>query len=496
MISFFRKYAVAIMWVVLISFGLTMFAGTVLSGVFSGSVSKEQAREEFLNGVVLLGDISISRPVFNQYLNENVQRFQMTRPFQNPSPEMVELLQYNAYQQAVQYHVLLKGANDANIKVNKSELNEYLNLRIQQFGLTSKKELKDALKERKASYKAFVESQKNDVKVQKFIRSLQDKVTVSDDDVDKKYTELNVQHLLVMVNENRDEKAALERITSINAQITGGLPFSEAVQQYSDDNNAKENRGVLGYVADNVVMSFYDAMHETEVGEITAPVRTPFGYHLIKVLDRREKIRPIDLDYQITKQEIAQSRKEAVVEEYVQQHVTPLTPRFDDALLEAYDAKLELDNERAIAAYQRLLSQVPYSAIPHYYLAMMYANQGDMKTAQNELEKGVIKGEANPQFDSAAVHLALAKLYKQQGELEKAQERLDHALTISESDLFALSQAKPLVESFGSASQKLKVKRLITNLQDKIKEMQDKIDAQNSPETLEPKEEVETETVK
>lgn len=66
------------------------------------------------------------------------------------------------------------------------------------------------------------------------------------------------------------------------------VPFAELAKGLSDDPSAKENGGDLGYFTSmQMVYPFETAAYEGKVGEITNPVRTRYGYHLLKVLDRR-----------------------------------------------------------------------------------------------------------------------------------------------------------------------------------------------------------------
>lgn len=65
-------------------------------------------------------------------------------------------------------------------------------------------------------------------------------------------------------------------------------PFDEIAFLASEDESAKQNRGNLGYfTAFSMVYSFETAVYNTPVGKVVGPIRTKFGYHIIKVTDRR-----------------------------------------------------------------------------------------------------------------------------------------------------------------------------------------------------------------
>ena len=103
--------------------------------------------------------------------------------------------------------------------------------------------------------------------------------------------EVNASHILVMVPKNstpevEDEK--LKRIEEIRKEIIAGKDFNEAAVEYSEDPSAKNNKGSLGYfTAFQMVVPFENAAFTTPVGEISAPVRSAYGYHILKVHDVR-----------------------------------------------------------------------------------------------------------------------------------------------------------------------------------------------------------------
>lgn len=105
-------------------------------------------------------------------------------------------------------------------------------------------------------------------------------------------TELNASHILINVDENaspEDTLQAYNKALDIRKKAIGGQEFSSLAKQYSDDPSATRNGGNLGYfTAFQMVYPFESAAYATKEGAISMPVRTRFGYHLIKVLDKRE----------------------------------------------------------------------------------------------------------------------------------------------------------------------------------------------------------------
>ena len=104
--------------------------------------------------------------------------------------------------------------------------------------------------------------------------------------------EVHAAHLLLTLDENalpEDTLSVYNQILDLKKRAENGEDFGDLAQKYSQDPSAKENRGDLGYFsAFRMVYPFESAAYETKEGKISNPVRTRFGYHLIKVNDIRE----------------------------------------------------------------------------------------------------------------------------------------------------------------------------------------------------------------
>ena len=95
----------------------------------------------------------------------------------------------------------------------------------------------------------------------------------------KNYTEVSAEHILV----DSEEKAS-ELFKDIN---DGKISFEDCAREYSKCPSGK-NGGSLGYFKKGVmVKEFEDAAFGAEKGKIVGPVQTKFGWHLIKVIDKR-----------------------------------------------------------------------------------------------------------------------------------------------------------------------------------------------------------------
>mgnify|MGYP001334832323 CR=1 FL=1 len=103
--------------------------------------------------------------------------------------------------------------------------------------------------------------------------------------------DINASHILINIeNDNNDE--ALDKIQKIRSEIIDEeISFEDAAIKYSDDKSSKENQGNLGYfTAFMMVYDFESAAYTTKVGEISKPVKTKYGYHLIRVNEKRDAV--------------------------------------------------------------------------------------------------------------------------------------------------------------------------------------------------------------
>ena len=103
--------------------------------------------------------------------------------------------------------------------------------------------------------------------------------------------EVRAAHILISLKPGatpQDTLNAYTRIVEIRQKALSGETFEDLAATYSEDPSAKMNNGDLGYfTALQMVYPFENAAYTTPPGQISIPVRTRFGYHILKVLDRR-----------------------------------------------------------------------------------------------------------------------------------------------------------------------------------------------------------------
>lgn len=99
-----------------------------------------------------------------------------------------------------------------------------------------------------------------------------------------------VRHILIKTNELIDDAEARKRLLALKARIADGDDFAALARAHSDDKGSALKGGDLGWVEPgSLVKPFEDAMSKLTVNQISEPIQSQFGWHLIQVLDRKEK---------------------------------------------------------------------------------------------------------------------------------------------------------------------------------------------------------------
>ncbi len=99
-----------------------------------------------------------------------------------------------------------------------------------------------------------------------------------------------VRHILISPSEIRSPAEAQLLSLELHRRLNAGEDFAILAKQYSDDPGSGSNGGELGWTMDGqMVPEFEQTVHATAIGEISAPFKSQFGWHLLQVTDRRQQ---------------------------------------------------------------------------------------------------------------------------------------------------------------------------------------------------------------
>jgi peptidyl-prolyl cis-trans isomerase SurA len=103
-------------------------------------------------------------------------------------------------------------------------------------------------------------------------------------------TQTHARHILIRTSEVVSDAEAKQRLAQLRLRITGGDDFATLARAHSDDTGSALNGGDLGWVnPGDTVPAFEEVMAGLAPGEISQPFQTPFGWHIVQVLERRDQ---------------------------------------------------------------------------------------------------------------------------------------------------------------------------------------------------------------
>ncbi len=171
---------------------------------------------------------------------------------------------------------------------SKEEIDEYLDLYIN-FKLKVR-EARTRGYDTTQAFKKEYETYKNDL-IRPYLSETRAIDSLCEEAYERMHWEVDAAHILIRLPENplpSDTLEAYEKIVSIHQMALNGEDFSELAKKYSDDPSAVTNGGRLGYfTVFQMVYPFETAAYTTKPGQISPIIRTRFGYHILKVYDKR-----------------------------------------------------------------------------------------------------------------------------------------------------------------------------------------------------------------
>lgn len=129
----------------------------------------------------------------------------------------------------------------------------------------------------------------------------------------------HARHILIKLSEVVSEKDAKRKMDGIKERLDNGTKFEEMARQYSEDGSAN-NGGDLGWVnPGDTVPPFEKAMNALGLGEISEPILTSFGWHIIQVIERRQQDMTKEASRLKARQEIRVRKSEEAYQDWIRE---------------------------------------------------------------------------------------------------------------------------------------------------------------------------------
>jgi peptidyl-prolyl cis-trans isomerase SurA len=225
----------------------------------------------------------------------NIRKQYEGRADQLPPPNVLER---QVLERLIMNRLLLERAATSNTKVSDEEVDQAV-AGVAQQNKMSPAQLRDSLQREGIGFNAFRDQVRDELIIQRLRqRIVQSRVEVSDTEVEVLLAsnslntgEVHLGHLLVAVPENATPEqieTARGKADGVSKLISEGMEFNAAAIRYSDGPQALDG-GDLGWrPIDQVPTFFAEQIQAMNPGDITQPIRSPAGFHIIKVHDRRD----------------------------------------------------------------------------------------------------------------------------------------------------------------------------------------------------------------
>ena len=210
--------------------------------------------------------------------------------------------------------ILLIAANRQNTSLSASEIDSVMNDRYLRFG--GKEKFAENLKSNGIELD-FVKTQIIEgTTIEKFLDvNLKDATTVSEDDILKAYNQdktATVRHILLMTQGKSDsEKVEIrKKMEMILEKARKGADFAKLANEYSEDPGSNKNGGIYeNFGKGHMVKPFEDEAFSVPIGGISNIFETQFGYHILKVIDRKKETKPLSEVHDQLKGQLEQQKK-------------------------------------------------------------------------------------------------------------------------------------------------------------------------------------------
>ncbi len=109
--------------------------------------------------------------------------------------------------------------------------------------------------------------------------------------IERKGEKIHTRHILIQVTPTEeDEQEIIKKLSEIKTEIMNGGDFGEIALKYSDDNNAAKDKGHLGvFEVDRLAIpAFQSILKDMQIGGFSAPFKTEYGYHIVRLNDRKQ----------------------------------------------------------------------------------------------------------------------------------------------------------------------------------------------------------------
>lgn len=260
---------------------------------------------------------------------------------QNPGITVGQEIRRQVLENLIQMEVVKQDANKRNIKVDENKITEQINAVKEQLG--GEEVFNEQLKTVGMTPEFYENYVRNQVLMNEYYQALLKEFEADDKQLEKYYNDhkdeyftATASHILV---------ADVDEANKIKKELDKGADFAEMAKEKSLDPSAAQGGELGTFNNGQMVQPFNDALKVMKKGEISDPVKTEYGYHIIKLIDKKPR------SFKDLKDELKQTYTQEKVKEYVDKLQKDakikryLDPKDDYKLPEKYQVALPKTQE-------------------------------------------------------------------------------------------------------------------------------------------------------
>ena len=284
-------------------------------------------------------------------------------------------------------------ASETGVRVDDSQLDKALQRIAQENKFSSLADFRAKLEQEGVDFKKFREEIRSEIIATRLReREVDSKLVISDSEIDSylatqakqlgKGEEYKLSHILVLVQEQASAdkiQASRQRAEQALAQLRSGAEFAQVAAGFSDAKDALQG-GNLGWrQVDRIPALFLDVLQKMHPGEISPLLRSPNGFHILKLVERRSKDAPVILT-QTHARHILIKTSELVPEDEAKKRLLEIRQKIEAGADFAEQAKRYSDDGSAIQGGD--LGWIsPGDTVPEFEEAMNALQVGQMSGA-------------------------------------------------------------------------------------------------------------------
>jgi len=264
-------------------FALTAAVGLLALVAGCGGGSDESVPSD---AIATINGAEISKQEFDRALDQAKRGYEARQsPFPKPGSPEYEQLKNQAVAYLVQRAEFEKEAEDLDIKVSDKQINDRLSQIKKQYFQNDEKKYQAQLKKSGLTEAQVLDDIRAQILSEELFKKVAKDVSVNDSDIQKFYKEHPDQY---QVPEQRDIAHILVKkkplADQLYGQIENGANFAALAKKYSQDPGSKNSGGKMTISKGQTVAPFDQTAFLIKSGQVSHPVKTEFGYHIIKAL--------------------------------------------------------------------------------------------------------------------------------------------------------------------------------------------------------------------